>query len=424
VAAIKRLAVIGGGWSGLAAAMHGAQAGHEITLFEMAPQLGGRAREVDVDGHTLDNGQHILIGAYRDTLALLKQVGVDEAAAFVRTPLRLMAPDGTGLSLPAGPPAMAFARAVLGHRGWRWRDKVGLLACAGGWALRGFRCAPARSVADLTARLGAPVRRDLIEPLCVAALNTPATQASAAVFLRVLHDALFSGPGAADLLLPRVDLGALLPRPASAWLAQAGAQLRLSRRVASVTAHGNQWRVDDEPFDGVVLATSASEAARLARPLAPRWADDALALCHEPIVTAYLYSQGARLPEAMLALREDALSPAQFVFDRGRLGGPDGLLAFVISGAQPWVDRGAEATLHAVVQQARASLGRFLGEPLQHVQLITEKRATFRCTPALRRPAWQLAPGLHAAGDYVEGPYPATLEGAVRSGIRAVASLT
>jgi len=121
----------------------------------------------------------------------------------------------------------------------------------------------------------------------------------------------------------------------------------------------------------------------------------------------------------MLALREGAHSPAQFVFDRGQLGGPDGLLAFVVSGARDWVDQGSVATEQAVLGQARAVLGPYLRGPLHIVGTLTEKRATFRCTPNLQRAAMQIAPGLLAAGDHVAGPYPATLEGAVRSGLAA-----
>lgn len=141
---------------------------------------------------------------------------------------------------------------------------------------------------------------------------------------------------------------------------------------------------------------------------------------YEPIVTVYLRSAGARLAEPMLALRSDDRSPAQFVFDRSQLGGAEGVLAFVISGARDWVDRGMQATVQATIEQAQATLAPLLRGPLQPVFTVIEKRATFRCTPGLARPATKIAPGLHAAGDYVEGPYPATLEGAVRSGLQAV----
>mgnify|MGYP000526494861 FL=1 len=140
-------------------------------------------------------------------------------------------------------------------------------------------------------------------------------------------------------------------------------------------------------------------------------------------MTVYVQAGDTRLPEAMLALQAGPQAPAQFVFDRGQLGGPAGLLAFVISGAQPWVDAGREATLAATLQQARAALGPLLRGELRVRQIITEKRATFRCVPGLVRPPAAIAPALVAAGDHIDGPYPATIEGALRSAVAAVASL-
>jgi hypothetical protein len=114
----------------------------------------------------------------------------------------------------------------------------------------------------------------------------------------------------------------------------------------------------------------------------------------------------------MLALRNTPQNPAQFVFDRGQLGGPAGLLAFVVSASD-----GAREALQATVLAQAATQLAVLGLPdLQAVQTVVEKQATFACTPALVRPPQAIAPGLLAAGDYVQGPYPATLEGAIRSG--------
>ncbi|MCE9661242.1 MAG: hydroxysqualene dehydroxylase HpnE [Burkholderiales bacterium] len=423
---VQRIAVVGAGWSGLAAALECSARGAKVTLFEMAPAIGGRARDLNTGDDGLDNGQHICIGAYSETLRLMARVGVAEEEAFLRLPLRLVDARGLGLRLPAGRAMPAFARAVLARRGWSWGERFALLRVAAGWARSGFVCPPDSTVDDLVGRLPEAVRRELIEPLCVAALNTPAKAASGTVFLRVLHDALAAGAGASDLLLPRVGLSALFPQPALARLTAAGTEVRLAHRVERVERNESAegcWRIDGDAFDAVVVAASAVEAARLLAPHDPAWAERAAALRYEPIVTVYARSEGAHLPEPMLVLHADDAHPAQFVFDRGRLGGPAGLLAFVISGAEAWVARGLVATEAATLEQARSALAAHLRAPVVALRTIVEKRATFRCTPRLARPPLQVAPGLVAAGDYIDGPYPATLEGALRSGTAAARAL-
>ena len=420
-----KLAVVGGGWAGLAAAVRATEAQHQVTLFEMAGQLGGRARAVEVDGLALDNGQHILIGAYQRTLALMRSVGCDIEASFDRRPLELRYPDGRGLRMPPGPAWLGFGLAVARCQGWTWRDRLPLLRAAAGWVLAGFKCAPGTTVATLCAALPPAVRQLLIDPLCVAALNTPAHDASAAVLLRVLQDALFGGAGAADLLLPRRSLGAVLPAPAAAWLQAAGADIRMGTRVQQLQAAGAGCLLDGEAFDAVVLACTAAEAARLVQAMAPAWAARARALRYEPIVTVYLRCPGARLPAPMTALLEGPQAPAQFAFDHGALGATPGLFAFVISGARAWVDAGLDHTAQAVQQQAQVAFapGTWPTAPTV-LRTLAEKRATFRCVPGLDRPPAFIARQLVAAGDYVDGPYPATLEGAVRSGEAAAALVT
>lgn len=369
----------------------------------MAPRLGGRARSLD-DG--LDSGQHILIGAYSASLALMRQVGVEPELLLMRLPLQLRGPQDRGLSLPQGSPLLAFTRGVLAHPRWPLRARLALLSQALRWLIGGFRCAPELSVGQLCARLPQPILQDLIEPLCVAALNTPMPEASARVFLRVLHDALFSGPGSADLLLPRAPLAELLAHPAEAWLRAKGAALHLGRRVQTLGELAD--------FDRVVLATPSLEAARLAEPLNTRWAEQARGLRFEPIATAYVINEGMRLPAPMLMLQD---GPAQFVFDLGQLGHRPQTFAFSISAAAPWVERGLEATGEAVLEQARTQLG---WTATRVLRVVTEKRATFACTPGLVRPPARITDRVWAAGDYVEGPYPATLESAVRSAAEAL----
>ena len=415
--------MVGAGWAGLAAAVRGVQQGWTVSLFEMAHHAGGRARSVSAPAGLLDNGQHILIGAYRQTLALMATVGVPMTDALTRQPLALRFPDGHGLALPTGAPLPALLRGVLTARGWSAVDKIRLLRAATQWWADGFHCSSLLTVEQLCAGLPEAVLDDLVRPLCVAALNTPARQASATVFLRVLQDALFAGPGSADLLLPRLPLSRLMPQPALAWLQQRGATVILGHRVRGLTRHAEGWQVDSIPADAVVLACSAREAAALAEPHAPSWSTGTRALVSEPIITGWLQDEQLTLPRPMLALREGPAAPAQFVFDLGQLGQRTGLFSWVISGAAPWVAAGPSATAEALLAQARACFPTHFQTQDALVHMATERRATFACTPVLHRPAQHIAGGLVAAGDYIEGPYPATLEGAVRSGESAVTTL-
>jgi squalene-associated FAD-dependent desaturase len=425
-AALKSLAVIGAGWAGLAAAVRAVEAGRRVTLFEMAPRPGGRARTVaTADGLALDNGQHIMIGAYSQTLALMRTVGADPDALLLRRPLTLADAHGRGLVFAPGAAVPAFVRAVLALHHWPLGERLALLRAALSWRLRGFRAAPTQTVAELARALPARARETLIEPLCVAALNTPADRASAVVFLRVMRDALFGGPGAADLLLPRRPLSALLPEPASRWLAARGAMLHTVTRVQQlVPADGDRWLVDGQPFDAAILACSAAEAARLASPIAPQWSAAAAALRYEPIVTVYLRSAGSRLPAPMVALSAGAHAPAQFAFDLGALDAArEGLFSFAISGAGAWVAAGLDVTQSAVLRQAASAFAPATWRQTpQPVRTLADRRATFLCSPALVRPPASIAPGLAAAGDYIDGPYPATIEGAVRSARAALVS--
>ena len=419
-----RVAVVGAGWAGLAAAVEATDQGHAVSLYEMAHHPGGRARSATHKERLLDNGQHILIGAYRDTLALMQRVGVDTAAVLHRQPLALVAPDGSGLRLPRGHPALAFVRGVLAWRDVPLADRLKLLRLAMRWRWQGFRCDPSLTVAELACNCPATVFEQLLDPLCVAALNTPANRASGQVLLTVLRDALFSAPGAADLLLPRAPLDTLLPQPALAWLLRHGARWQAGHRVQQLQRHTDQaWLVDGEPFDHVVLACTAAEAARLLAPWAPDWAATAAGFCYEPIATVWVLAPGMHWPQPMTSFtaRNGVAAPAQFGFDLGQLGGEAGLFALVISGARAWTELGHGAIVNAVMQQWAASFGP--DGPASVLAVRTEKRATFACVPQLPRPSAQPLPRLSVAGDHVQGPYPATLEGAVRSGLSAARSI-
>src|SRR5690606_33710933 len=156
------------------------------------------------------------------------------------------------------------------------------------------------------------VRDELIDPLCISALNTPADEASGQVFLRVLQDAMFGERGGSNLLIPRVDLGALLPDAAAQWLLQRRASVLSGQRVQQLERQAEGWTVDGEAFDSVLLACPPGEAARLVEGSgmdATDWCAQARQLQFAAIATVYLEG-GDPLPAPMLALRPGPGMPA------------------------------------------------------------------------------------------------------------------
>jgi squalene-associated FAD-dependent desaturase len=410
-----KFAVIGAGYAGMAAAVELATAGHQVEVFEASRTLGGRARAAQIDGFDVDNGQHILIGAYGETLRLMRAVGADPDLLLKRMPLRFEFPGEFLMSAPRLPAPLHTLFALLNAKGLDWREKWAALRLMSGLQARRFRIGADLTVSAWLDRKQTPPRqrRLLWEPLCIAALNTPVERASAQVLANVLRDSLGGIREASDLLLPQVNLSALFPDPAAQFVVQRGGAVHAGHRVASLRRDGDAWHIDDAgPFAQVVLAVAPYHLAALAPELAPGVAH----FDWEPIVTSYFsYPPAVRLPQAMLGV--DA-GLAQWLFDRGALCGQNGLIAAVISARGRHLDL-PTAELENRIHQEIARIVPDLPAPLK-VQTITEKRATFACVPNLRRPVTRTGlPGLWLAGDYVASDYPATLEGAVRSGVAA-----
>ena len=436
----KRVAVVGGGWAGCAAAVALLDAGCAVTLFEAARTLGGRARAIETDGRTLDNGQHIMLGANADTLRLMRRVGVDPAQALLRLPLQMRYPAadaGMDFVAPRLPAPLHMLVALLRARGLDRADKLALARFTTSARWMDWQLNDDCSVAVLLERFDQTERliRLMWRPLCLAALNTAPEHASAQVFLAVLRDSLGAKRAASDMLIPRVLLDAAFPAAARRRLESRGAAVHTGCRIDALGPDGGTWCLragaDVHPVDALVLAAPPWQAAALLRPLDGAAATVAQldAFAYEPIATVYLqYGSEVRLPMPFCALAD---APAagrwgQFVFDRGQLdAGQAGLLAVVISGADAAAAVGQDALAQAVAAQLATAFGMpALGRP-HWTRTITEKRATFACTPGLARPANDVGlPGLALAGDYTAGDYPATLESAVRSGLAAARVLT
>lgn len=413
------IAVIGAGYAGLATAVELVRHGQSVEVFEASRSLGGRARAVEMEGLTVDNGQHILLGAYSETLRLMGVVGADPQRLLKRLPLHLEFPGEMRLIAPRLPAPLHMLAALLLATGLDWREKWAAIQLMRRLQRRQFRITPDVSVATWLENNKTPSRqrRLLWEPLCVAALNTPAENASAQVLANVLRDSLAASREASDLLLPQADLSTLFPEPAAEFITQRGSLIHRGRRVTDLQHTEQGWRINGQgPFKQVVLAVAAYHLAALV----PELQAEVEHFTWEPIVTSYLtYPASVRLPQPMLGVADGT---AQWLFDRGQLCGQAGLIAAVISARGRHLDlpmAELESRIHAEI----ARIVPHLPAPLR-TQTITEKRATFACTPNLRRPATQTTlPGLCLAGDYVASDYPATIEGAVRSGVNAARSI-
>jgi squalene-associated FAD-dependent desaturase len=404
-----RVAVIGGGYAGMAAAVTLAGRGAAVTVFESGPVLGGRARRVRTQGHELDNGQHILVGAYFELLDLMRLVGVP-SDALLRLPLELRYADGFALRALWLPAPLGLLGGLLAARGVPLSERWGAVRFMLALRNSGFRVEPDGSVHELLARhrQNGRIGHYLWRPLCVATLNTPPERASAQVFATVLRDSLAGVPEASDLLLPRVDLSRLFPERAAEYLRARGGEVRTGSTVRQVTA---DLAVDGEKFARLVLAVGPHQLQPFA-PLIGAVPDFA----YQPIYTCYLqYAASVKLPFPMLGL---ASGLVQWAFDRGALLGEKGCIACVIS-AQGDHQQMPHDEIVAACHRALAQVLGALPDPLWS-QVIAEKRATIACTPGLLRPGPVTATaGLFLAGDYTDPEYPPTLEAAARSGVRA-----
>jgi squalene-associated FAD-dependent desaturase len=419
---MKQLTIVGAGWAGLSAAVAATQAGWHVRLYEAAGIAGGRARSLPQSfaGHPLDNGQHVLIGAYRETLALMQTVGLDLQSILCRLPLDLRFADDHGIGLPDWPTPLNLLAGIAKAKGWTLQDKTRLLQATWQWKRARFECPSTWTVETLcqSSGISSCVMTQLIEPLCLSALNTAVHQASGQVFLRVLHDALMSGPGSADLLVPCKDLGAILPDTCLQWLQDQGAEIHLGTRISATRMEALQHEAS--PQNPILLACPPWEAARLTADIAPSWAYQCAELPYAAIATVYLHCKDTGfqgLSRPMLALRSDLNAPAQFVFDKGALCGQHGLLAAVVSACEDDRDELTEQVYDQVCEQLELSR-------VEAIQTVVEKRATLACTPMLKRPEAQITREIWACGDYICGPYPSTLEGAVRSGQQVVTQLS
>jgi hydroxysqualene dehydroxylase len=426
-----QVAIIGGGCAGLSAAANLAERGFAVTVFEASSQLGGRARSVVVENkdliQLLDNGQHILLGAYTETLALLKKIGVDENQVFLRFPLQFNMQSATAKSVFS----LKSARFLPAPLNLLW----GFLCC------RGINFSERITALKLMQHLrntryevisDSPLEQFLIdhkqtvrliellwEPLCLAALNTPIDNASTRIFLNVLRDTFTGNKRNSDFLLPRLDLSQIISHPLSHFIQAKGGVIKLNERIRHIQLEDNGFSLETREgkslFSHVIIAVSPARVDRLLAfsPALQHTLETTQVYQYQPIYTIYLqYPPETQLPMVMSGLNNTI---AQWAFDRGLLCGEKGLIAVIVSAEGKHQAMQHDALALKVAKELNRAFPH-LPKPLWH-KVIAEKRATFACNPNLARPSHKTAqPQLFLAGDYTYADYPATIEGAIRSG--------
>jgi squalene-associated FAD-dependent desaturase len=426
-AGAEPVVVVGGGWAGLAAAVELTHHGVPVILIEAARQLGGRARCVRFDDLRVDNGQHLLVGAYQATLKLIERLGLQESDVLFRMPLslRMDSLNGRGLEfrVPRLPRPLHLLAGLATAPG---------LSLAERWAAAALGRAVEREILtvdqDMSVQAWLMGHRQpvslvgrLWEPLCLATLNTPLRQASARLFLQVLQGTFKGPPQCSDLLIPRTDLGSAIPAPSLDFIERHGGQVRLNQRVLGLDiqngrVQGVRLRTECLPARQLVLAVDPVMCQRL---LASHEALQPIAgqlqqLGTEPTSTVYLrYPRSVALDRPLRGL---VGATSQWLFDR-RVAGQPGLMAAVISAGGPHMGLSNRDLAQRVARELARLRPRWPA-PLASL-VIREKRATFAArvgVDRLRPDQRTSIDGLWLAGDFTQTELPATLEGAVRSG--------
>ncbi len=427
----KRIAVIGGGWAGISAAIHLIQKGFSVTLFEAGKSLGGRAKTLMASNNAppwaADNGQHLFIGAYFETFALMKTLNINPADVLTELPLAIFTPN---LAFESPPPPR-FLPAIFA-KPWQnlrlIKNSQGLNDFQKKAAFFWFLHLKKRQAVDepVDTWLSRQFQKDdlfaqeFLKPLCQAALNTDSKIANAALFQRVLCDAFLSASfKASRLYIATNGLSDILPLPALQWFGKKRAPVFLGCRILKMEkTPANTWILHYKngamhvDFDAVVLATAPAAAKKL---LASIDQEDLIPeLASEPVATIYLYFQYPLLLKKGLHYF-DTPAPA-WVVPQGEKG-----VAIVLSAHGAW-EKLWERSSSALAEQFKVSIEKRQKAPAGNIvfekALKIQNAATSARAYLPNRPAAGKTqiPNLYLAGDYTFLDYPSTLESAVLSG--------
>ena len=431
----KKVVVLGAGYAGLAAATELVLRGHEVTLIESRALLGGRAHSfVEAkSGLVLDNGQHILMGCYHETLDLLRSLGVmDRLYSPPSLQVPFLSERGSSTLTATAPAPLHLLSALLGFGELSGADKRAAIGLAVRLRL-GMEPLTDETVADWLRRWKQTPNlvRALWEPLCIAALNEPVATASARLFATVIRRSFLGGAADSTILLSRVGLSELFAPEVRNLIGMCGGAVRLQAPVAGLNFDGSALR-EIKLADGSVLQPEAVVSAlpwhvlRAFLPEESKLAQACRRIEDAPIVSLHLWLDRPVLDEPFVGLLD---SPVHWVFSREHIHGPDAgagqsghVITAVVSGARDLVDKSAAELEELAVRELRRFLPEAREAQVLHRMVYKARSATFAATPETEplRPgpntAWS---NFWLAGDWTDTGLPATIEGAVLSGRRA-----
>jgi len=430
----KKVVVLGAGYAGLAAANELILRGHDVTLIESRALLGGRAHSfVDTKtGLVLDNGQHILMGCYHETLGLLRQLGVmDRLYSPPRMVVPFVSEKGRSDLVATAPDPLHLLSALLGYGELSTSDKFSAIKLALRLRLGQKPLANESVEAWMRRWQQTPnIIRALWEPLCIAALNEPVATASAQLFATVIRRSFLAGAADSTILLSRVGLSELFAPETKRLLEMCRGTLRLQAPVTGLRFEGTALR-EIKFGDGSALQPEAVVSAlpwHVLRGLLP--AESKLAQAcgqiHDaPIVSLHLWLDRPILHEPFVGLLD---SPVHWVFSRDHIHGPNPageeghVITAVVSGARDLVDKTGPELEDLTLRELRRLLPEASNARVLHRMVYKARSATFAATPEtepLRPDATTEWSNFWLAGDWTNTGLPATIEGAIVSGTRA-----
>jgi hydroxysqualene dehydroxylase len=405
--------VVGGGLAGIAAAFELADAGAEVTLLEARPWLGGATFSVERDGLWQDNGQHVFLRCFTEYLGLLHRLGVaDKIVLQDRLDIPVLAPDGRRSHLRRnGLPAPLHLGGALARYGFLSpAERLRVLPAARALAKIDLDdpALDERTFADWLREHGQSraALDGLWNLITLPACNLPADEASLALGAMVFKVGLLADASAGDLGYAAVPLQQLHGDPAERALLEAGVEVRTKARVRS------RAELD---ADAVVLAVPHEEAASLVPALEP-----VRDLGFSPILNVHVVYDRRVMADAFVA---GFGTPVQFVFDRTESSGLERgqYLAVSVSGASAYTDRTQDEIRAEFVPALAALFPRARDAQIERFFVTREPEATFRGAPGTQalRPGPTAVDGVFLAGAWTATGWPATMEGAVRSGLAA-----